>query len=255
MNSNKTTIFSKISNLIFLTLAIFILTFIWINFYYRSFRKSLVIALFLSIIFFIFYLIFTLKQSKKNKYINTSNNQLLDLKTQILYGNNKSTIKCLKNAFNLKSLELYKENKYIDKENKCDIVFIFDKENLIETDFIDIYKDKHYNHIKIFCINTETKIILNNCNIEIINIEQINQQLNKCKINLNNDIKLKVDNKPNFKEVLRTVFNKNKSKSYFWFGLLLMISSLFTIFSIYYITIGSILLLLSIYSRFNKKFN
>ena len=52
--------------------------------------------------------------------------------------------------------------------------------------------------------------------------------------------------RPSRRERLRTLFTRNSAKPFFVSGALLLLMSLFTIFPVYYLTAGSLLLLLSI---------
>ena len=52
--------------------------------------------------------------------------------------------------------------------------------------------------------------------------------------------------RPSRRERLRALFTRNSAKPFFVSGALLLLMSLFTIFPVYYLTAGSLLLLLSV---------
>lgn len=253
--NTKQTIFSKISNTLFLIISIFFISLIWINYYIKNLRNSIIYSIIISMslctIFFAFKKIKSTKEKvKKNSALN-----LEYLRQQLLLGNDESTIKKICKAYNINNFTAINEKHIFDYNNNIDYFFIFDTNKVTEKDNIYIIKNKLSNNIKIFCIEYNTSPIIKNCNIEYISIKEILNELNKNNIKINYNIEILHKTKIGLKEVLNSIFNKNKSKSYFWFGFILIISSLFTPFTNYYIISGTILIILSIYSRFNKKFN
>lgn len=249
--------FSKISNLIFLTITTFSISFIWINFYIKNIKYSFISSIIISLCFFTIYLVF---QFFKNKiYLKADNltRQLDNLKNYLLYSNYNDIIETISKAYQLDNLTKTNNNyHYIDSINQKDIYLLFDKEIIAEEDFIIVQKSKIYNNIEVYCIHyTPTKNILKTVSLNIQSIEQINQVLIKNNINIKNDIELSKTAKYKVKEVFSIILNRSKSRSYCLWGFILIILSLFTTYYLYYNIVGSILLLLSIYSRFNKRFN
>lgn len=248
--------FSKISNLIFLTSTTFIISFIWINFYIRNFKQSIISATIISSCFFICYCVF--KSYQKKIYISNhkKNISLQSLKDFLLYSNNTSIYSFICQLYNYKKLSKCEStNHYISKEEKIDIFLVFDKEIIDNENIIPIYKTRIYNNIIIFCIDNIKFTQIENTNIKIINLNELNKKTNEQSINLPHTIQLQKTPKFKAKDILCIILNKNKSRKYFSWGIILIFFSLFNPYFIYYNIISSILLLLSLYSRFNKQFN
>ena len=257
METIKQSKFSKLSNLIFLTFTTFALSFIWINYYIKSIKYAFISSIIIALCFFTLYIVFKYYQNKIYIKVKNKHSKIEELKLYFLYSNYKELINTLQKIFNLNNLtKTEKPNHYIDNINNKDIYFMFDKENMCSDDIINIYKTKNCNNIDIYCINTTDNYTeLENINLNIINLEKINTTLIEKNIKFNSTILLKKKPKLSAKEVLRIILNKNKSRSYFLWGFALIIISVFTPYYLYYNITGSSLLLLSLYSRFNKQFN
>ena len=253
---NNITKFSKISNVLFLILSIFCLSFIWCNYYVKNLRislySSIIIVICLSIIIFIYYN----TKNKKSNYKTKTNLRLEQLKNFLLYNNQIDTISLLSHIINLEKFEKINTEHYYSQLENCDIYFLFYDDNILTNKLFKIYKSRITINLKIYCIKKPNfKNLIENINMQFIDINEIMSIINEKNILLNNNIK--IINKPKFslKGILCIVLNKSKSKSYFTLGVLLLFSILFTIYNIYYIISSSILILLSIYCRYNTKFN
>lgn len=257
METIKQSRFSKFSNLIFLSISTFVLSFIWINYYIKNIKYSFISSIIIALCFFTIYIVFKYYQSRI--YLKTQNKhkKIEELKLYFLYSNYEKLIDTLLKVYNINNLtKTNNENHYIDNINKNDIYFMFDKETICTEDIISVYKTKIYNDISIYCINaTSNYPEITNVNLKLINLEQINKKIIENNIDIKNTIQLKKKPKLSLKELLCIILNKRKSKGYFLWGLALIVISGFTPYYIYYNIIGSTLLLLSLYSRFNKKFN
>jgi len=255
MNYNQTPL-SRISNTIYLITSSFVLSFIWINFYFRNLKKSLILSIIVTLILTASIIIIQ-RFNKKRKIINqTKLNEINNIKKQILYGKDHITIDIIKKAYNLNNLtKSHDTNHLIDNINHIDYYFCFDKEIINEETLIQVFKTKKFNNITLFCIESSITTKLKNINITILNLDQIIQQTSLANLKIDQQIEIEKKPKYSIKEIICIILNKNKSRSYLGFGSLLIFSSLFTPFSIYYISIGTILILLSIYSRYNKRFN
>lgn len=254
MNSKKS-VFSQISNFIFIISIIFILSFIWINFYLRNIQNSFSCAIIISVTAII--ILTPIKISIEKKQVNSlsKKNTTKYLKDQLIFGNDRINIKSLCTAFNINNLSTTNtENHYIDHASKTDYFFLFNSEMLSDSDFIFVSKNKLYNNIQIYCIDSPN-FSINDINISINRISDIEKTLKQTNIIINQNIKPNLKAKISLKDVLCVIFNKKQSRSYFWFGIMLIFSSLFSLYSTYYIISGTILILLSIFARFNKKFN
>jgi len=247
---------SRFSNSIFVILCTFVISFIWINFYLRNAKISLITTLIITIATFIVFFTF---QNIKNKLrkIKKSNIQSQEhLIAQLLYGSDNNSIKQIISAFDLKDIIKISSNHYVSNQDQTDIFFMFHKETLDNSDIIYAYKSKKLENIKIFCINYNINLKqIEKCILQLIDINDLSKQFKESNILLDNKISIPSKNKLKTKDIFKGILNKTKSKQYFGFGLLIMFTSFFSPYYLYYNIIGSILILTSIYCRFNKKFN
>lgn len=244
----KTTLFSKISNTIFVIISSFIFSFIWINYITHSIKKSLISSIIITISIIIIYVIYNKINLKLNQNLKTQTSQLDNTKIQLLY--NKDINHQLLKHYNITISTQISDNHYIDTCDR-DIFFEFSCEQIDQISFAQLYKSSQFSNIIIFCINTPTLLIPANTEITFYDLHQIHQYINTNHINITNPIMLKTKQKPTLNDIKNSILSCKNSKKYFWFSFLLMFSSLFTPFKIYYIVIGSILMLLSIISRFH----
>lgn len=251
MNEYKITRFSSISNVFFLISCIFSLSFAWINFNIKSLKVSLISSIIITITFSIIYILFYKYKKTKTKENQEKNSIKRNLCQDLFYMTNKELYLFLSEIYDFSSYIKISERHLYSEEKSIDIFFIFDTTKQSN----NIFQDRKSNNLKIFCINS---IDINN-NIENINIEfiQIDNIVNKLKEkNINYYPKYNFKKRPKFtiKSIFCIVLDKEKSKNYFLFAILLLFSSLFTPYSIYYIIFSTILFLLSIFSRFSHLF-
>lgn len=255
MNTSKT-LFSKISNNLFLIFCIFVLSFVWTNFYLHSNKNSLITSIILILAFCIIYYPIKNKYNKTQKSKTHSKESKENTKIQMLLGNDDYTINLIKECFNLTNItQTSQNNHFLDIVNNIDYFFVFNEKELSENTIVNIYKTKQFNNIYIFCLSSIDFPKEQSCKFEIINFEKIYTELSKNNIVYNNNIKITQKQKLKISDITKVIFNKSKSKNYFWFGIMLLFSSFFTPYFIYYISIGTILILISLFSRFNKYFN
>ena len=252
MNTHKITKFSKISNAIFLIISIFLLFFIWCNHYIKNIKTSL----FSSIIFILSFLIIVLpinrvlnhKKSAKNlqkKKIEITINNLL-------FSSNDQILSLFQNILKYNSANIISQN-HIYLDNK-DIFFLFAEETPTEQDILSALKCRQSNIVEIYCINQPSNFrFFCDINIQFVDITTIQQLFDDHNIVFNENKSKK--SKIRFNDILRTIFSKEKSRTYFNFGILILLSSMFTPYNIYYIVMSTILIIASIFCRFNTIFN
>lgn len=250
----KSSKFSKISNIIFIESIVFILSYIWVNFYLKrillSFFISFTLTLLISLIFFYF-------KSKINKKKQNKINEIehkLKLKNYLKLNKRNITNNYLISKFKFTNLKKIDNNHYHNKTSNFD-VFIF--LNIDEFNEYKVYNNHISNKITIISID-EIKLnyILKNTSIQIIQYEEIYQL---CKADFENlipnIIEEKQKSKFKLKELIPQILVKKNYKKFFSLGMLLIFSSILTKYKIYYLLISTLLLLTSIYCRFNTKFN
>ena len=121
----KTTLLSKISNLIFIVCASFVLSFIWINYTTHNPSTSLMSSIIITLTTSITYILLNKLIAHRNKQLKTLNSKLENTKIQLLYGNLKKNIDVILNAFDLSTDNKINNNHYIDSFNN-DVFFIFE---------------------------------------------------------------------------------------------------------------------------------
>lgn len=249
----KKTKFSQISNVIFLTTSIFILFFIWVNYYTRNLSQSILSAILVTITFLILYTVWNKvkinrhqKNLSKTARLDTLCNTLLYEKSDII---NQQIIDQL--FPNTPFQKLSSTHYLIDNQ---DVFFCFDANPITISQITTFIQNRVTDNLIVFCIRYNKDLPLpSNISVSIYTadniIDKIESPLTNKFINIQNKPKLRL------KDILCVVCNSSKSKGYLGFGTLLIISSLFTPFSTYYIITGTILIIMSIFSRFNKIFN
>lgn len=245
MNS-KTTYFSKISNHLFIYLVIFSVCFVWVNYYSHNMAKSIIIASMIAIAFATIYIPIRLNISKKqkNKNIETANKE--NIRNQFIYGNLDYNISYLLSLYNIDANKI-SANHYMGKDSS-DIIFLLDENSDIDSNI----KYCNSNNITIFTISGTTSFIHTNKEINIVEYNDIYQKIVSLSTPPIIMIKSKKSRKYSVKDLLCIIFNKDNSHHYLKAGIITLILSLFTLYPIYYITIGTLLIVLSIISRFYK---
>ncbi len=250
----KVTKLSKISNSIFIISSVFCLFFLWCNFYIKSIRLSFICSVIAVLAFsIIFFPIITIKNKKM--LLNKNNKQNIEnFKNYLIYQKNTETLLFLVKLLDIKNYSIITQN-HIVANNDTDIYINFNDE-VDNQYFINMIQNRNTNNIKFICINSLANIThIKGINFESTNVEKLYKI--STEKNIQFDSNIIIENKPKYsiKDILCVVLCKNKSKSYFLLGILLLFSSLFTPFKNYYIIFSSIFILLSIFSRFNTIFN
>lgn len=252
MNYKKTKL-SLISNTLFLSISILLLTFVWVNFYTHNLSLSLFLGLMFTIIFTIMFIIFTKKKLDKENSIKSNKLNYEETKNHFLFSSYNNISQLLVKLYKLNNIKYI--NNYHYTSHNCDIYLFFEDETLDNKYLIKLLKEHNHNKILIFCFNYKIDLEIENIVIEFINIDNIINKLKEEKIEIDNLLKIKPKQKVNLNLILNISLNKEKSKTYFIFGLFMIFSSLFSPFTVYYIISGTLLIILSIYSRFNNRFN
>jgi len=247
----KTTKLSKISNIIFAIFATSIITFIWINFYLRNIKLSMIYSLIFSLIIIsIIYLIKYFTQKKNIKVLNIEKNKS-ELKFKLQFSKRKLVNNYILDLLKFNHAEQLSSNHFYNHKTNQDI-FIYLNDNINS----EIYNDSlSYNIIIITLDNTNFQNEINEYTIEIINFNKLYDLSIQNNIYPNFNITKAKPTKYKLNNILENVLTKHKSKKLFLIGITILISSLFTKYNIYYIIMSTILMLLSVYARFNKKYN
>lgn len=257
---SKFTIVSLIDK-IFITVSTFLIVYAWINLYLLDLKVTFILSLIFTfaIMFILFY--FLERKTQKNNLSKHRINEIeksffafriLPQQTQLEFINT-----LLLTNFQTK----IKDSCIIfNKDNKKQVIVIKSNSCINQTAIFEILNNlnEEFDTLNIICEQAEQNLkthFLKDKEIEIINKATLYEQyFEKYNIfpNLEN---LCFENlKPTLKTILINFISPNKSKRYFYCGLLFIFSSLIIPMKIYYFTFGTIFLLLSITCRIRKYF-
>lgn len=255
--------FSNIVDTAFISVVTFLIIFAWIQFFIKNLLLSIMVSAVLAI-----GIIFLIRWFKLRKYSSTqakvNRNSNLELFKLAI-----STMSSTKLGSIIKKLL---PNKYFPRTNKGDINFIKDNSThsftfyysneLTEPKLLELIKTKPAQNLTIFCLNytQEVKSIataFKNKNITLVSIEQLFDIFNSKNIQVDTSHIDLTKHKITFKQMLKSATSRNKSKSYFTCGIILLLTSLIIPYKIYYVIFSSILFALSLLCRFKPtpKFN
>lgn len=255
----------KIINLfdkVFVSIAIFLTCYAWINFYIRNLWSTFILSLILSFaIVFLLYHFLDKKQAKnqtKKKTIENTNTYYLAFR---LLSNEKKLD--LINTILSKKYKTERHEKYLilTQDNKKNIVVLATNfEKITENDLFNIlseYNDIDFDEINIICNqflpNINTKIF-NNKKINLIDKNKLySDYFEDSKIYPNIENLDKHITKFNWRNLIKNFFLPNKAKSYFFCGLILIFSSIILPYHVYYIIFGSVLMIFSIVCKILPK--
>lgn len=250
----KVTKFSKISNILFVTFSIFLITFVWIEYYTHSIKKAITLSPIITIGFILIsYPILKYFRSKslvKSNHIKDKD----QLKLNLLMGKSDVVNDYLLKIFNLILKQKLSSNLFILEDNSL-VLFYFEKPQFEQDTLNEILRNYLQNKITIFCLSYEQLVYPSNTQINLINLDKISTQISSSSLKFPINIELKSKPKFSLKDMFCIILKKDKSSKYLYASMLLIFTSLITPYSIYYIAFSTMLLLLSIYSRFNTKFN
>ena len=249
--------FINILDLIFITIASFLLVFAWVQFFLRNLIFSLLISAIITSSMLI-----TIKLIKSKHLSRLQNKTRLEadiLKFKLTI----QTLPSTKFAQLIKKLIPQRLNPHIQKG---DIIFTSNNTSTICTYsdelnvsiLLKIIKEKLSDSLIIFCpdYSEDVKHIstsFQNKSIKLVKLDELypifnqhniqidtsNINLHKCKLTL--------------KEIALNAISRDKSKGYFISGLILLFTSIIIPYRIYYVIFSTILLGLSIICRFRTK--
>ena len=254
----------KIINLfdkIFITSAVFLLIFAWINFFTRDLVSTFFLSLIFSaaVVFLIFYT-FNKKQTKKTslkKYLKDIDDNFLAFRLM----SKTDQLTLINRILKLNhTTRIFNEMIAYKKDGKTHAIIIATNiEKIGEFEFVNLVQGKlNFDVIEIICNDYSTNInanLLNNTTITFIPKKKLYDELfSKNSIYPNLSVLNLKNPKPKMKEILKHFFVPNKAKSYFFCGLILIFSSIILPYHYYYLIFGSILLIFSLVCKLQPIF-
>jgi len=252
--------FSIISNSIFKYFLIFSISFLWLNYYNRDILLVSLISIIITII--ISYIVNKIAKKRKDKISLTikDNEKMKTTAFQLLMADNNDILTFFTILLKIKNNpKIIKSKQLIEFSNKAFIPF-YRKKQLSEDDLIEVFKTYNYDHIIISCIEYSDEALqlskkIASKKISIINHEQLFVLLKK--YDLFPDFNIAINPKKRFKfvNIKDIAFMKKNSRHYLFSGVIILISSLFIKYNIYYLIFATLLFVLSGISFFKSQPN
>ena len=246
---------AKICDYIFFGLVFFVIFYGWTNFYQKNTILSFAVAITCSFIIIIIMNFFISKKNEKERLTQQQKEIILNYSTQLKFSDRKKVLTYFENIFKNSKI---KKN-YILKEETIIYPF-FNTERFTLTDLIKIYSEiesEKINNVYILssvfdadCYNIVKQI--KNKNIQLFDAQKTYNEFIKNKSLPENVIDAKPQ-KLNLKELLKFIISPKRTKHYLILGLILILSSFFVIYKLYYLITGSILLILALLTRIIKQ--
>ena len=238
---------------IFVSICVFLLIYAWINFFVRNLWFSFVFALILSsaILFVLFYLLEKSKTKKnlmKTRAANIEQNFLCFRLMRL-----KEKLEFVKNILSVAhDAKVFKDSVIFSEDTEQSQVFIATNERVLsEQSLYSIIEkiEKETKNVYIICESMNPNLCcspLKNINIKFLDkVSFYDEYLTKSPTPLDTS-KLNMPVKKTFKIILQNVFIPNKAKQYFFYGIILIFSSLILPYTTYYLIFGSLFLLFAI---------
>ena len=146
-----------------------------------------------------------------------------------------------------------KENAFYFEESKSVLVFNFTPLALQENDVLCLYKTllQNYNlYILALDYKIESKDILSINNLKLYTAKDLYFKLKS--YNMLPSLPIKTKEKIKLKPLISNLFDKKHVKKYFLWGAVMCLFSTLTYFKVFYLSVGTIFILISIYLKFFK---
>lgn len=258
--------FSKFLNSIFKYSTIFLLCFVWLNFYIHEFWVAGISAFFISILLGVLLEYFSRK--KQNTLTLKANEKKLieECSLQFMF----SEKDCSLNFYQMLLSKKYNVEKQKDclvvKNNDKNTLFLplYHTNEILTQDIIQSYlkgKQMCISNIVIVCKNHNEHALQYAKSLKDVSITLLDENLTYKHILKpfdtypNFSIETKKVDKLKYREIRKIALNKSKAKGYLLSGTLLVFSSFFTKYNVYYLVMASLLFILSLYSTFNTNYN
>lgn len=242
-----------------------LIAFIWLNYYLRSFYKALVFSSTIALLVELILYLTNNKTEKKATITRQEQIKINYISNQLIFAPKLDVITFFYNTLKLKYCsQKFKDCILIDYHGECAVIAINYSHNPLSLEDISNLYPLTIKH------NCTRLFVL--CKEYSADIEKLSESMTSVHISLLNendvyfnllkplqsypDFNIKLDTKTISKrELLNIALNKKRTKGYFWGAVILLLSSLFTPYNLYYVISSSILMLLALFSHFNYKFN
>lgn len=244
---------------IFISISLFLILFSVLNYFIKSiFYSSIISAIVTFSFLFLLRLYKNYKKEKQSLIPTTEEAENFFINFALL--KNSEYVKILKKIFPESSNYVSSKShiNFLVKEEKCCTVIFKTLSTLNLLDAINLIDNlkPNYNKIFIFSFKYDPKIksVLSghkDIQIQILSATDTLKLLRKNNIKIDEKIKIK-QQKISIKDVFKGFFSRKHSKSFFFGGIIFILTSFIISFKTYYLIFGILFLIFSIISRFNN---
>ena len=247
MKYEKTTL-SKISNTLFLIIAIFLFFYIWSVNSIKNIKVSIIVSTVITSVCAGIILYLNLKKEKNLNTLKATKAILDKCHINLFLGNNTQIMALFKEIFvNHK----YKNNIFYSKNNYK--ILLFDKETIEIDDLIPYIKSYKNKDITFLTLNYEENILpylkKYNITLSLLNLKDIYKLYFK-PLALYPDFGISSKTNVNIKVILKNALSKKRAKNYFITSLVMLLYTMYLPYKTLYLILASALLLLCITTLF-----
>lgn len=251
---------SKILSTFFKYVLYISMFFIWIYYYNRNLILSVILSVILSLICDFIISIFVKKRNANAVIKNNEKKKIIEFSNQFLFSTTFQNINYFCDLFNNPNTKKFKTYFII---NETTFLPLYQKFEIDENDILNIYKSINVKtkNLVVLCKNYSTNALNLSKSIDNFNFVLLNENdvffkfLKPLNAMLPKTINFKKTKKLKAKEILSIALNKHTAKGYFFSAFIILISSIFIRYKIYYIAFAFILFILCYFSYFNVWFN
>lgn len=263
----KKSYFSFVFDFLFYTFIIFLITFIWVRMIVHN--NALIWVYSVSITFLISMILFIILKKKIYNFSVSKKETIQKQKilNSLIFEQRTNVLNFLLKFFNDYDKKKHKDYLLITNKTTNEKYLVFEDFSLSSleldkiVDFVKISQKEKVNKLYIFCSSFSSSANnfcknLKTVKIKLVNFDNFYSNYVK-KQNIFPEFEERYIEKSrySFKELLSIAFNKNKTKQYFFTGIIFLIGSIFLRYNIYYLIFTSIMFLFCLFSYFNKTYN
>ena len=256
--------FFKTFDAFFRILIIFLVCFVWCRYFIDNLWISLVVTIIFTLLIDIILNFFKNKKQKKKNIHQEEETKIQQYINTFIFSEDSFSVNFFYELAKIKH-QAQKKNKYIEiiNSNKKIILFPYFMYRDFNTDDLVLVYSKTKSETPtrlIICTNTVDNNAIKLAQklpleIYILDASQVYEKLLKEYNHYPCLTKLKSETKLGFKDLISYALNKKRTKGYFIASVILLLSSFFVPYKIYYIVMATLLLVLSLVSFSNPKYN
>ena len=240
---------------LFIFVSAFFLFYAIIRYSGVNFIPSLTLSILISLALGVVWTVFSLIKKDKQGIKLAEENNLLSLKTELCFMSDKSLTDTLLKYYKKANIQAEKENDYIVlPELKCQVFSSFAFEKTDTTKIIEFYKQtkKGYKTVVLSIDYTVDAVSLVNdlsLRIKLFDLNAVYLSLKEYNLLPKTTLTKKV-NKISFVDKMKGIFIKSNGKKALTLGIIILLSSKFSFYPVYYIIFGGLLIIFSLILRF-----